>query len=75
MSIAFRWLRWHHRCPVGIVALGLGIALMAFDRRRRTRKEREVGFACECGCLEVVKLTKAQYQAFGGAWLEGHKPD
>jgi len=60
---------------VGIVALGVAIALMELGRRRRTRDEREIGFPCECGCREVVKLTKAEYQAGSGAWLEGHKPD
>ena len=59
---------------VALVATGSAIALLVLDRRRRTREEREIEFACECGCLEVVKLTRAQYQAVGGAWLEGHKP-
>jgi hypothetical protein len=53
----------------------LAIASIEFGRRRRVQNEQEVGFPCECGCLEVVTMTKAQYQALGGAWLEGHRPD
>lgn len=41
----------------------------------RRRDEREIGFFCECGCLGVVKMTRAQYEAAGGAWLNGHKLD
>jgi hypothetical protein len=51
----------------------LAIALLEHGRRRRARNERVV-FPCECGCREVVKLTKAEYQTVGGAWLEGHEP-
>ena len=39
------------------------------------RDERPVGFFCECGCMEIVMVTIAEYDARGGAWLEGHKPD
>jgi hypothetical protein len=59
----------------GIVAMGLAIASLEFGRRRRARKEREVRFPCGCGCHGVVTMTRAHYQAVGGAWLEGHKPD
>lgn len=31
-------------------------------------------FVCECGCGEVAKLTLAEYEDRGGAWLEGHEP-
>jgi hypothetical protein len=37
--------------------------------------EQEIGFFCECGCLGVVAMTRAEYEAAGGAWLAGHKPD
>jgi membrane-bound metal-dependent hydrolase YbcI (DUF457 family) len=69
-------LSWAQLAGVcGIVATGLAIASMEWGRRKRARNEREVGFPCECGCREVVTMTKAQYQAIGGAWVEGHKPD
>jgi hypothetical protein len=29
---------------------------------------------CECGCLARVTMTRSQYEALGGAWLESHKP-
>jgi hypothetical protein len=29
---------------------------------------------CECGCMGLVGSTQADYEANGGAWLEGHKP-
>jgi hypothetical protein len=32
------------------------------------------GFSCEDGCDATVPLTIAEYDAAGGAWLEGHKP-
>lgn len=31
------------------------------------------GFACECGCGEIIALIATEYDA-GGAWLDGHKP-
>jgi hypothetical protein len=38
------------------------------------RDERPIGFFCECGCMEIVMLTTAEYEQQGGAWLEEHKP-
>jgi len=35
----------------------------------------EYRFFCECGCLEGVTMTRAEYGAAGGAWLDGHEPD
>ena len=32
------------------------------------------GFSCEDGCEGIVPLSLAEYDAAGGAWLEGHKP-
>jgi hypothetical protein len=32
------------------------------------------GFLCECGCGETVRLTLAEYDEQGGAWLDGHRP-
>ena len=40
----------------------------------RERDEPEIGLFCECGCLEVVTVTRTRYEAAGGAWLDGHKP-
>jgi hypothetical protein len=33
------------------------------------------GFSCEDGCEAIVPLTVAEYDAAGGAWLEGHEPN
>jgi len=40
----------------------------------RERDEPEIGLFCQCGCLEVVTVTRTRYEAAGGAWLDGHKP-
>jgi hypothetical protein len=32
------------------------------------------GFACSCGCGEIVPLTSTQFDA-NGAWVDGHKPE
>jgi hypothetical protein len=32
------------------------------------------GFLCECGCGETVRLTLAEHDEQGGAWLDGHRP-
>jgi hypothetical protein len=37
------------------------------------RDETPVGFFCESGCMEIV-MAIAEYDAPGGAWLEGHRP-
>ncbi|HZT84759.1 MAG TPA: hypothetical protein VE984_04990 [Gaiellaceae bacterium] len=31
------------------------------------------GFACECGCGQIVAMTAAAFDATG-AWVDGHKP-
>jgi hypothetical protein len=38
------------------------------------RDESPVGFFCECGCMAIVLVTVAEYDAAGGAWVEGHQP-
>jgi hypothetical protein len=38
------------------------------------RDERPVGFFCECGCMEIIMATIAEYDVAGGAWLESHQP-
>jgi hypothetical protein len=35
-------------------------------------QDRQVGFFCECGCMGVASTTLAEYEAGGGAWIEGH---
>ena len=35
--------------------------------------EQPIGFLCECGCLAIVEVTLADYEA-GGAWLQDHRP-
>src|SRR5437660_655721 len=49
------------------------IHILALEARldRSGRDEREVGLFCECGCLEALPLTVSEYEAAGGAWLEG----
>jgi hypothetical protein len=38
------------------------------------RDERTVGFFCECGCMEIIMATIAEYDVAGGAWVGGHQP-
>jgi hypothetical protein len=40
---------------------------------RSFHDKREVGFLCECGCMGIALATLAEYDAAGGAWLDGHK--
>jgi hypothetical protein len=35
--------------------------------------DSENDFLCQCGCMNVVPLTHADFLATG-AWVEGHKP-
>ena len=30
------------------------------------------GFSCECGCGETSRLSAAEFDYKGGAWLKGH---
>jgi hypothetical protein len=32
-------------------------------------------FICECGCGEAAKITLAEYNEQGGAWIAGHRPE
>jgi hypothetical protein len=34
--------------------------------------EHEYGFACECGCGELVARSATEFERAGGAWLHGH---
>ena len=36
-------------------------------------QDRQVGFFCECGCMGVAPTTLSEYEANGGAWIEGHE--
>lgn len=36
--------------------------------------EHEYGFACECGCGEIVRRSASESERDGGVWLEGHRP-
>jgi hypothetical protein len=35
--------------------------------------EYEYGFSCECGCGDVVRLSAAEVEHHGGAWLDHHR--
>jgi hypothetical protein len=37
--------------------------------------ERPIGFFCECGCMGFAEVTLDEFEAAGGAWLEGHKAE
>jgi hypothetical protein len=36
--------------------------------------EQAIALFCECGCRDIIPITVGRYQAIGGAWLPGHKP-
>lgn len=35
--------------------------------------EHEYGFACECGCGEIVRRSASELEPDRGVWLEGHR--
>jgi hypothetical protein len=37
--------------------------------------EQAIAFFCECGCRDIIPMTASRYEAIGGAWLPGHKPE
>jgi hypothetical protein len=37
--------------------------------------EHEYGFSCECGCGQIARLSAAEFDRGGGAWLDGHADD
>jgi hypothetical protein len=43
------------------------------ESARGARVDREIGLFCECGCLQVVPMTRADYEAAGEALLQGHR--
>jgi hypothetical protein len=44
-------------------------------RLDRGEGEQAIAFFCECGCRDIIPLTVSRYEAIGGAWLPGHKPE
>lgn len=44
------------------------------ERRERGEGEQAIAFFCECGCRDIIPMTVSRYEANGGAWLPGHKP-
>jgi hypothetical protein len=53
--------------------------ILALEERIRevsvhAREHDLIGLFCECGCMAIVAITRSQYDAAGGAWLESHKP-
>jgi hypothetical protein len=45
------------------------------ENRSRGEGKQAIALFCECGCRDVIPLTISRYQAIGGAWLPGHKPE
>jgi hypothetical protein len=35
--------------------------------------EHEYGFACECGCDEIVPCSAAEFERDGGVWFGDHR--
>jgi hypothetical protein len=44
------------------------------DNRDAGEGEQAIAFFCECGCRDIIPITASRYEAIGGAWLPGHKP-
>jgi len=47
---------------------------MAMELDALVPDERPIGFFCECGCMALATATLTEYEAQGGAWIEGHRP-
>jgi hypothetical protein len=45
------------------------------QRLDHSEGEQAVAFFCECGCRDIIPMTATRYEAVGGAWLPGHKPE
>jgi hypothetical protein len=60
--------------------VGSGVAKALNAQVRRVAEmlpgglEHEYGFTCECGCGEIVRLSAADLDPMGGAWVDGHRP-
>ena len=54
--------------------LALEAQLTEVASHMRTADQDLVGLFCECGCMEAVMVTRADYDERGGAWREGHEP-
>jgi hypothetical protein len=59
--------------PQAARAANTQILAMAASRDRG-EGEQAVAFFCECGCRDIIPMTVSRYEATGGAWLPGHKP-
>lgn len=60
--------------PEAAVAANAQILVLA-ERLDRGAGEQAIAFFCECGCRDIIPLTVSRYEAIGGAWLPGHKPE
>jgi hypothetical protein len=63
----------HPNNPQAARAANAEIRAMA-ENRERGEGEQAVAFFCECGCRDIIPMTASRYEAIGGAWLPGHKP-
>lgn len=54
--------------------LALEARIREMGLRTRPPGEDLIGLLCECGCLDIVSMNRNDYEAQGGAWIEGHKP-
>jgi hypothetical protein len=34
-----------------------------------------IGLLCECGCMGIAAVTRADYEQQGGAWKDDHRPE
>ncbi len=52
------------------------LQIRAFARQLDPDGAEPWEFFCECGCLGLVELTAAEFDAAepGGVWLPGHEP-
>jgi hypothetical protein len=55
------------------VARGLNTQIRRLAEMLPGGSEYEYGFSCECGCGDVVRLSVAEVEHHGGAWLDRHR--
>ena len=60
--------------PHAARAANAEILVMA-ERLDHGEGEQAIAFFCECGCRDIIPMTASRYEAIGGAWLPGHKPE
>jgi hypothetical protein len=39
----------------------------------RGEGEQAIALFCECGCRDIIPMTRSRYRASDGAWLPGHQ--